>query len=65
MNAWLCECGTHGIVDSQPSSARALEDHLSSTGHGRGEYYYGGCMQQRTTVMVALADDGRYAHRLS
>ncbi|HEY9413750.1 MAG TPA: hypothetical protein VIQ30_03245 [Pseudonocardia sp.] len=64
MNAWLCECGSHGIVDSQPSSARALEDHLVSTGHSGGEYFYGRCMEQRTTVEVVLTDDGGFAHHL-
>ncbi|MDQ2707360.1 MAG: hypothetical protein M3Z25_06875 [Actinomycetota bacterium] len=65
MNAWHCVCGSHGIVDSQRSSARALEDHLASTGHRSGEYFYGGCVQQRTTVVIDLDDDGRCTRRLA
>lgn len=64
MNAWICDCGTHGIVSSQPSSARALVHHLASTGHIRGEYHYGGCGNQRTSIMVSLLGDGRYQHQL-
>ena len=64
MNAWLCACGSHGIVDSQPSSARALEAHLARTGHSGGEYYYG-CSAQRTTVEINLDADGRFTHRLA
>jgi hypothetical protein len=63
LNAWSCDCGDHGIGDSQPSALRGLERHLHTTGHDRGEYYYGH-PAQRTSVQVTAHDDGRFTHRL-
>jgi hypothetical protein len=59
----MCGCGDHGVVDSQPASARALEAHLHATGHRRGEYFYG-CPDQRTTVEVSRLGPGRVIHQL-
>jgi hypothetical protein len=63
MNAWMCDCGAHGLTDSQPGARGALEEHLRASGHRRGEYYYGG-RDQRTAVAVTADPDGRFTHAL-
>jgi hypothetical protein len=63
LNAWSCDCGAHGVAESQPSAHRGLERHLNGTGHGQGEYYYGH-RDQRTSVRVTADEDGRFTHRL-
>lgn len=63
LNAWFCDCGSHGVDDTRPEALRRLEHHLETTGHGRGEYYYGH-PDQRTSVQVSVDEDGRFTHRL-
>lgn len=63
MNAWWCPCGEHGIEAAQPAAARALTEHLATTGHRGGEYFYG-CRAQRTTVAVRLDTTGTPHHHL-
>lgn len=63
LHAWMCDCGEHGVTDSQPASRRELEAHLSSRVHRHGEYYYG-CREQRTSVGVTADPDGRFTHEL-
>jgi hypothetical protein len=59
----MCDCGAHGLTDSQPASRRELEGHLADLGHRQGEYFYG-CREQRTTIAVSADPDGRFTHQL-
>ena len=60
---WCCACGENGTAEGGIRAAsKALTDHLTASGHSKGEYSYG--TERRTTVEVVL-DDGTPVQRIA
>ncbi len=60
---WCCACGENGTEQGIRAASKAVTDHLTASGHPKGEYSYG--TERRTTVEVILEDDRTPVQRIA